>query len=177
MLGGEGLVGRAVISGLVVGTCINAEHREVAGMAWPSPVVGFTSEFSYVFWGSTHQADVAVHLVVHGKVLVSVREHGDINNVVLFFVAKGFDQRILGCFEVFGNGFGARCFVLVDAGICENAAGNVFNFAEQSDLESDFTLFRLGLSPESVRKDIVLRGSDALDGIITTVVVGEEHAL
>ena len=74
MGGCEGFVGRVEISGFVAWVRVDAEHAEIAGMTGPTPVVGFATKFTYTFWGSTHQADVAVYFVEHRKELVAVVE-------------------------------------------------------------------------------------------------------
>ena len=90
--------------------------------------------------------------------MISPVKNGDINYVILFCVAKGFDKFVLNLFEVHGDGGIAGGFVLVDLGTGGYAVGNVFNFTKESDLEIGASFFRGRLGPKSVGKDVVLRG-------------------
>jgi hypothetical protein len=46
-LGAVGDVIYRIVDRLVVGIGIYAEHREIAGMAWPYPIVGVAAELAY----------------------------------------------------------------------------------------------------------------------------------
>ena len=177
MGGCEGFVGRVEISGFVTRVGVDAEHAEIAGMTGPTPVVGFATKFTYTFWGSTYQTNIAVYFVEHRKELVAVVERGDFYYVVVAFFAKGSYNRFFGFGDLRSYGFGASGFILVDGDTGQHLAGYVFNFTQKTDVEIGGALSLLVGGPETIFQDVVLVGRKFLNGSVTTVVVREKQSL
>ena len=158
-----GLVGDvfgAVLGREVVLAGIDAEHGEVAGMAGPHPVVGFSAEFTHGCRGSAHEANVTVGAVNDKVVDVVVVEAG------YLYAAAGIGV-LGGLLQVFG--LGAVLF---------NGVGDVFHAHEEGDGEAragDFLSQVLG--PETIHEVVVLVGGEALDAAVAAVVVGHQEAL
>ncbi len=65
-----------VVGRHVVLVSVNAEHREVAGVAGPHPVVGLTAEFAHRGRRSTHETDVTICAVYDQVIDVVIVEAG-----------------------------------------------------------------------------------------------------
>src|SRR5690606_6012080 len=60
-----------ILGRLVVPVGIDAEHREVARVAGPHPVVGIAAILSHRRWRGNHQPDIAEDIVDHLVIFVS----------------------------------------------------------------------------------------------------------
>ena len=79
-------VGGAVFSRLVVGSGVDAEHTEVASLAWPHPVVGFATELAQALRRGEYQPDVIVLLIYVGEESISCVVGADFADESLIFV-------------------------------------------------------------------------------------------
>ena len=66
---------------LVIGTCIYAEHGEIARMARPHPVVRIPAEFSDRAGRSEHHTDIIENIVDNQEILVIIIERYDIGSL------------------------------------------------------------------------------------------------
>ena len=149
-----GRVGRRT----VVLRSVDAEHREIARVAGPDPVVGVAAELADRRGRRGHQAHVVELLVDEQELLVAV--------VHLFdrgFVARAFG---LGFFDDL-RGRLAR----------GDPVGHLLHADEEADPEF-FVGQLLGPrhGPETVGQVVVLDGRMFLDGVVAAVVVGEQQA-
>ena len=92
-------VGRGILGRLVVCTGIHAEHREVAGMARPHPVVRFTAELSHGCRRSTYETYVPIYLG-HNEILHIVVEEADNADLASGVLLLSLLQQFLALFLV-----------------------------------------------------------------------------
>ena len=173
-LGGVRHVVFAVRCGVVVRVCVNAHHAEVAGVAWPHPVVGVATVLAHALGWGRHQANVVVVAVGEDVVLVPVVHGFDVvaqrSVGLLVFSLNRLDLLRDGC-----STLGLR-HVVVDLG--QDAFGHVVDALQKAHVEVvDVHFLVLALGPESVCQVVVLWGAEALDGAVRTVVVGQHQTL
>ena len=94
VLGLVGDVGFAGVGGLTIRTGVHAEHAEVAGVARPHPVVGVAAELADGAGRHTHQAHVAVGLVVEEVEFVALEHHLEFGAEAVLLAA--FADKLLG---------------------------------------------------------------------------------
>ena len=183
--GAFGLVGdvvRAVCGRLVVAAGIYAEHREVAGVAGPHPVVGLAAELSGGCRRSADETDVGVSLVdneVEDVVVVEALDPGRAVRVV----SLGLFSEGLGC--GFHGGLGYLFLVLgllvgLEGGLIGllQHGGDVGHALQEGDTEaSGGQLFLETHRPVSVLEIVVLGGGERLDVAVSAVVVGDDESL
>ena len=149
-----GRVGRRA----VVFRSIDAEHREVARVAGPDPVVGVAPELADRRGRRGHEAHVVELLVDEQELLVAV--------VHLF--DRGFVAR------AFGFGFADD---LLRRLACGDPVGHIVHADEEADPE--FFVRQLlgpGHGPETIGQVVVLDGRMFLNGVVAAMVVGEQQA-
>ncbi|MDT4864783.1 hypothetical protein D3C86_1156650 [compost metagenome] len=67
-----GLIVAAVGSRFVICTCIHTEDAEIAGLAWPHPVVGIAAELTDAVWREAHQAYIIIFFQYRNPVFITV---------------------------------------------------------------------------------------------------------
>ena len=177
-LGLVGTVLRAVGGRLVVGTGVHAEHREVAGVAGPHPVVGLAAELAHGCRRSAHEAHVVVGLgddQVGDVVVVEVRQLGAAVLVLLRGLVH--EGLALGLHQL-GDLLLVR-LVLADLllGLLQDG-GDVRHRLEEGDAEAAGGEFLVaGHGPVAVHQVVVLVGGERLDAAVAAVVVRDDEAV
>ena len=154
---------KAVVSGEVVLVGVHAEHREVAGVAGPHPVVGFATELAHRSRRSGNKADVGIgainNQVVH-IVVVEARDHGAAARIL----GDGSVNQLLPHF--------IRLFSRLDLG------RDILHRHQESDTQTrDRNFLGAFVGPIAFHQVVVLIGGKALDTAISAVVVGYQQAL
>ena len=173
-----GLIGLVVfvhIGRFVVCARINAEHAEIACMTGPAPVIGFPTKFAHVFRGSTHQTNIAIHLVIHGKKAISSPKRYQFHDVVYLIIAQGCFQLFFSPAHRFHYGFIAVGFRHVNGNDGKHLLCNILHLAQQSYIEIGGALLFFGFGPETIAQNIVLGGAKLLYSAITAMVVGKKQ--
>ena len=154
--------------GLRVG--IYAEHREVARLPGPHPVVGLSAELAHRLWHGEHQAHVAEVAVCGGVVLVALVERLYLEAQRRVFLLHLLRPCVLERVDKVGL---PRRLHVVDAHLAE-PVGDVFLLDHEAH-EEVFVgqLVGIRLGEESVFHVVVLHCGVGVDGPEATVVVGE----
>ena len=71
---------------------INTEDADITGMAWPHPVISFSTELTDIFRRRTYQTNILKHLIVHRQVFISSPERNDLHHVEIFLITHTFFQ-------------------------------------------------------------------------------------
>ena len=173
----DGLVGHIVSRvscGLVVLVGIDAEHREVARVTRPHPVVGVAAELTDRGRGSTHQTHVREDLNHKCKVLITTEErlHRQLHIGILLLellhqlravLAGDFVVLLLTC----GRGY-----------VAHHLSRNVDDLTHETHLQTgcgDLLLARH--RPETILQVVVLDATQRLNRAVAAVVVGQQQTL
>ena len=172
-LGLVGDVAFAVVSRFVVFVGVNAQHGEITGVTGPHPVVRVAAVLAHAFRRCSHEADVAVRLVLEHVKLVVVVEALQLKLLVAFwihFFHQGLARFCDGCVAlVLGH---LHCDILQDA------CGDVVDAHQETDNKIvDVHFLVVGQREEAVGQVVVLCGRESLDGVISAVVVGQYQSL
>ena len=173
---GDGVVGHVVFRvfcrvAVLVG--IDAEHREVAGVAGPHPVVGVGAELADRARRSAYEADVTVYLVDNQIIVVAA----------IYGRNGGGEERIVALGV--GNHLHGRSFhQAVALSIVLGLAGSFFKllcdvghaFHEGNGKPGHRQLLAVVHCPIAVGEVVMLDGGKALDGAVAAVVVGQQQA-
>ena len=163
----------AVWSGSVVLTSVHTEHREVAGLPRPHPVVGLSTVFSHRLRQCEDQSEVGEVLVCGGIVLVSLIERvylyvqGAVDS--LHGIRHGIRQRVEDC-RLFHSALARQhrqylcCYILL-----------VAHEADKHILVWQFLVVALGI--EAVEHVVVLHRRMTVYGREATVVVCEDKSV
>ena len=150
---------------LVVLAGVNSEHGEIAGVAWPHPVVGFTAELAYRCRRCSYKTDVGIFFIYDYIVYVFIVERLDHGFAVRIGLVENPDERVGSCLE----GFAFKA--------CE-VCGNIDHpFHEKYGKTRYRKLLSAVHCPVSVLEIVVLRRGKALDAAVSAVVVSYEEAL
>ncbi len=172
-----GLVGHVVgrvSRGLVVLVGIDTEHREVARMAGPHPVVGIATELTDRGGRRTHKTHVRENLNHKCKVLITTEErlHRQLHIGILLF--ESFHQ--LG--TVFAGDFVVLFLTCGRGHVADHIGRNVDNVAHETHLQTGCGQLLLARhSPETIFEVVVLDATQCLNRTIAAVVVGEQQTL
>ena len=141
-------------------------------MAWPFPVIGIASEFTYTFRRGSYQADVFVHFVYIHQVLVVFEHtvHPCSNPIVLIgnFIGNGFVYFLNFLYPV-GPGQSFQSFF--------NLAGNILDSFEELNGKGCFQFFVFAGSIKTIPQIIVLNTAGCSNGAISAVVIGKNQPL
>ena len=157
-----------------LGVGIDAEHREVARLARPHPVVCLAAELTHRLRYGEHQPEVGEVLVCGGVVLVALVErfHGDVQRgvypayAVRHGVGHGVNHLLLpgAAPVVYAQGLHVRRYVAL-----------LLHEAHEHVLVGQFLGVALGV--EAVEHVVVLHGGVRAYGLETAVVVGEHQSV
>ena len=146
-----------VLGGLVVGTGVNAEHREIAGVARPHPVVRVAAELAGRCGRSAHEAHVAVYFGYNQVLDVVVVEADDAHLAVRILLFRRGDQ----------------VPAVLAGGQLVRHVGHALEEADGQARAGDFLFARQG--EVAVLQIVVLRGGEGLDIAVSAVVVGHKQ--
>ncbi len=158
--------------GLRVG--IDAEHREVAGLTGPHPVVGLAAELTHRLGNGEYQSQVGEVAIGGGIELVALVERLDFEAQRRVFGLHPFRHGILQRVEQLGT-LVARLVLITQL---HHLVGNVV-LVDHEAHEHVFVrqLLLVGLGIEAVQHVVVLHGGVAADGLEAAMVVGEYQSV
>ena len=136
---------------------IDAEHREVARVPGPCPVVGVAAELADRRGRSTYQADIVELLVDEQELLVAV----------VHLLDRGFVAAVLAGFS------------RISSRLSPAARRSVMSSMRLRNLTLRFSFGKFlfaRLCPEAVGQIVVLDGRQALDRSVAAVVVGNQQS-
>ena len=165
---------RRILRRTVVLAGVDAEHREIARMARPHPVVGVAAELADRIGRRTHQTDILVYLHRKGEILVAAEEGFDRDLHAGVLLAEAFAH--LG--DLFLHQFGA----LLAHGRRRHGTQHVGRHVGDTADETHFgsgggKLLGTRTRPESVFQKVVLDRRQRLDGAVAAVVVRQQQPL
>ncbi len=158
---------------LAVGGGVDAEHREVACVAGPCPVVGVAAKLTHRRGRCAHQADILVDDMDEEEILVAV-EHGLHRGLVV-----GACGSLLGdALAYVAHGLGAVGLAHVVAKAFQHTSGHILHTNQYRGGEAGVRqLLRHVVGPETVAQVVVLHGRMLLQLAVAAVVVGRDEAL
>ncbi|EJX04130.1 hypothetical protein EVA_07763 [gut metagenome] len=178
LLGLQGYVVGAVSCRFTVGIGIDAEHREVASVARPHPVVGFAAELADGGRRSRHHAHVVIHLQVNQVEFVAGIERQCLGQDARFAVQVAVLQRFVGKVLQERSRKGLFFLHLAFLHLGVDGIGHVDDAFHELELQArSGKFFAAVLGPEAVGQVIVFHRAMLLDGIVAAVVVGQDEAV
>ena len=173
-----GMVGHVVLRvgcrsvGLGVG--IDTEHREVAGLAWPHPVVGLATKLTHRLGHGEHQSEVGEVLIGSGVEPVAFIERLYFH-VVCRVLCHG--AQVEALLKVLDQHFLLICRQLV-VSVAEDTVGDVL-LADHEGYEHVLVgqLLLVALGVETVEHVVVVNGGVGADGFKTAVMIGEDQSV
>ena len=158
--------------GLRVG--VDAEHRVVAGLARPHPVVGLAAELAHRLRDGEHKAQVAEGAICRSVVLVALVERLNLKVERRVLLVQLLNHLVLHLVE--------QLLALLVVHLVEAALGKHLCDVLLVDHEAhEHILVRQllleGLRIEAVEHVVVLHGRVRTDSLEATVVVGEDESV
>ena len=173
VLRGQGHIVGRVLGRRAVGGGIDAEHREVAGVARPAPVVGVATELAHRRRRCTHQADILVDDVDKQEELVAIEHRFHLGGIL-----GAFHGLFLNLGADLLNGSLAVALAHIVAQALFHLGGDILHAHKDRSRQArvgQLLVFRVG--PETVAQVVVFHGRMLLQLAIATVVVGAHQAL
>ena len=161
-----------------IGIGIDTEYREVASVAWPHPVVGFATKLTDGTWRSGYHTHIAIGLQENHIILVA-----GIEGECLCADARLATEVALGhfcmgqCVEIVG-GEGNFFLYLTSLDVGVNLVGHIDDAFHEAESQSrSWQFFLAALGPEAITQVVVFYRAVLLDGIVATVMVGQNEAI
>ena len=153
---------------------IDAEHRVVAGLARPHPVVGLAAELAHRLRYGEHEAQVAEGAVCRSVVLVTLVERLDLEVERRILLVHLLDHLVLHLAEQL---LALLVVHLVEAALGKHLCDVLLVHHEAHEHILVRQLLLEGLCVEAVEHVVVLHGRVRADSLKATVVIGEDESV